>query len=191
MRETRAPHGPTPDPTPESMTATLLRHCADDTATARLGAELGRALRARGLPPLRIALHGELGAGKTTLVRAVLRELGVRGRIKSPSYALVEPYSLEKLDLELKRSVQITAYHIDLYRFSSPDEWLDAGLGDVLDGKSLCFVEWPERAPGLPTADLDIRITPRGDSREVSLHSGSPAGEAVIDGWAYAQAHAG
>jgi tRNA threonylcarbamoyladenosine biosynthesis protein TsaE len=104
---------------------------------------------------------------------------------------LVEPYNLEKLDLELKRSVQITAYHIDLYRFSSSEEWLDAGLGDVLDGKSLCFVEWPERAPGLPTADLDIRITPRGEAREVSLHSGSPAGEALIDCWASAGAGAG
>jgi tRNA threonylcarbamoyladenosine biosynthesis protein TsaE len=178
-------------PTLESMTATLLRHCADDSATSQLGAELGRALRARGLPPLLIVLHGELGAGKTTLVRAALRELGVRGRIKSPSYALVEPYKLEKLDLELKRSVQITAYHIDLYRFSSSEEWLDAGLGDVLDGKSLCFVEWPEHARGLPTADLDIRVTPRGEAREVSLHSGSPAGEAVIDCLASAGAGAG
>ncbi len=187
MRAARAP----PFPTPESMTALLHRHCTDDSATSQLGTELGRALRARGLPPLLITLHGELGAGKTTLVRATLRALGVTGRIKSPSYALVEPYSLEKLDLELKRSVQITAYHIDLYRFSSPEEWLEAGLGDVLDGKSLCFVEWPERAPGLPRADLDIRIAARGDSREVSLHSGSPAGEAVIEGWARAQAHAG
>ena len=187
MRAARAP----PFPTPESMTALLHRHCTDDSATSQLGTELGRALRARGLPPLLITLHGELGAGKTTLVRAVLRELGVRGRIKSPSYALVEPYSLEKLDLELKRSVQITAYHIDLYRFSSSEEWLDAGLGDVLDGKSLCFLEWPERAPGLPTADLDIRITPRGEAREVSLHSGSPAGDAVIACWASAEAGAG
>lgn len=173
------------------MTTTLLRPCADDDATTQLGAELGRALRARGLPPLRIALHGELGAGKTTLVRGLLRELGVRGRIKSPSYALVEPYSLEKLDLELKRSVQITAYHVDLYRFSSPNEWLDSGLGEVLDGSSLCFVEWPERAPGLPPADVEIRIALRGASREVTLQGGSPSGAAVIDCLASARADAG
>lgn len=163
------------------MPSMLSRRCADEPETSRLGAMLGAALRANGLAPLLLTLQGDLGAGKTTLVRAVLQSLGVRGRIKSPSYALVEPYTITTDGLEFKHSVEITAYHIDLYRFSSPEEWLDAGLGDLLDGHSLCFVEWPERAPGLPTADLDIRITARDGIRDVVLHAGSPLGQAVID----------
>ncbi len=172
------------------MPAMLSRRCADESDTLRLGALLGAALRARELPPLLITLHGDLGAGKTTLVRALLQSLGVRGRIKSPSYALVEPYTITIDGLEFKRSVQITAYHIDLYRFSSPEEWLDAGLGDVLDGRSLCLVEWPERAPGLPVADLDIRITTNDGVRDVLMRAGSSAGAAVIDWMASAAADA-
>ncbi len=179
-----------PIPCP-AMPATLDRHCADDTATTLLGAELARALRALGLPPLRVALHGELGAGKTTFVRGVLRELGVQGRIKSPSYALVEPYTIPKQGLEFMHSLQIKAYHVDLYRFSTPDEWLDAGLGDVLDGSALCFVEWPERAHGLPPADLDIRFEVRDDARDVAMQAGSPAGAAVIETMARAGSRAG
>ncbi len=163
------------------MTDTLSRHCADESATSRFGAAIASALRAGGLPPLLITLHGDLGAGKTTLVRALLRALGVRGRIKSPSYALVEPYTISNDGLEFNHSIGITAYHIDLYRFSSPDEWLDAGLGDVLDGNSLCLVEWPERAPGLPRADLEIRIAAHDASRDVVVRAGSRAGMAVID----------
>lgn len=168
------------------MPAMLSRRCADESDTLRLGAALGAALRAQGLPPLLVTLQGDLGSGKTTLVRSLLQSLGVRGRIKSPTYALVEPYKLSVDGLEFKRSVQTTAYHLDLYRFSSPDEWLDAGLGDVLDGHSLCFVEWPERAAGLPAPDLDIRITTHDGVRDVVIRAGSAAGAAVIDGMASA-----
>ena len=166
----------------------LLRHCADEPATERLGAALARALLRLGLPPLRITLQGDLGAGKTTLVRGLLRALGVRGRIKSPSYALVETYHIDSFGLELNHCVGITAYHIDLYRFYTPDEWLDAGLGEALGGDALCLVEWPERAEGLPPADLQLRLTADGPGRTVELRDGTPAGAAVIESLASAQA---
>lgn len=170
---------------------TLHRYCADESATTALGEALAHGLLACGLPGMLITLRGDLGAGKTTLVRAILRCLGVTGRIKSPSYALVEPYAIDRKPLELKGTLQTNAYHIDLYRFSGPEEWDDAGLRELLDGRSLCLVEWPERAPALlPQADLDIALSPGQHGREIVLQSGSPAGDAVIQHLASAPAGA-
>lgn len=96
-----------------------------------------------------IALHGDLGAGKTTFVRHLLRALGVQGRIKSPTYAVVEPYELPAL----------AAWHFDFYRFKDPSEWEDAGFREIFAGPGLKLAEWPEKAGGLlPAADLDIHI---------------------------------
>ena len=96
-----------------------------------------------------IALHGQLGAGKTTLVRHLLRALGVQGRIKSPSYAIVESYELPKG----------TIWHFDFYRFSDPREWEDAGFRDIFAGPGLKLAEWPENAARvLPVADWDVHI---------------------------------
>ena len=160
---------------------TLHRHCADEASTIELGAALAQAMVRCELPGLLITLRGDLGAGKTTLVRAILRGLGVTGRIKSPSYALVEPYAIERKSLKLKGTLQTNAYHIDLYRFSDPNEWDDAGLRELLDGRSLCLVEWPERAPALlPQADLDITLNPSPQGREIDLQSGSPVGAAML-----------
>lgn len=102
-----------------------------------------------------ITLRGDLGAGKTTLARAILRALGVRGRIKSPTYPLVESYNLQNFPV----------YHFDLYRFSSPDQWFDAGFDDIFAGPGLMLVEWPEQARGaLPPADLDLRLRLAGQA---------------------------
>ncbi len=95
----------------------------------------------------RIHLKGELGAGKTSLVRSFLRQCGVTGRIKSPSYALLESYAVSNLYL----------YHLDFYRFSDPSEWLDAGFRDILRDNALILIEWPERAADL-LSDPDIFI---------------------------------
>lgn len=183
-RGTARPHAGVDHPSPMTMTAPsdeCLLQCPDEAATEALGAALAAALLDLGLPGLLLTLRGDLGAGKTTLVRAILRALGVRGRIKSPSYALVEPYAIEQNRLELKRNQQKNAYHVDLYRFSDPDEWDDAGLRELLDGDSLCLVEWPEHAPALlPRADLDIALHAAGDGRTVTLRSGSPLGHAVL-----------
>lgn len=100
-----------------------------------------------------IALHGDLGAGKTTFVRHLLRALGVQGRIKSPTYAVVEPYELP-------------AWHFDFYRFKDPREWEDAGFREIFAGPGLKLAEWPEKAGTLlPPADLDIHITLGEDGR--------------------------
>ena len=162
--------------------STLIRHCPDEAATTALGQALAAALRARGLPGVLLTLRGDLGAGKTTLARAILRGLGVHGRIKSPTYALVEGYAVPNSSLEFNENLEKQVYHIDLYRFSSEDDWHDAGLRELLDGCSPCLVEWPERAPGLlPHADLDIRVDTAGDGRRIELCSGSPEGAALID----------
>ncbi len=111
-----------------------------------------------------VYLCGDLGAGKTTLVRGLLRALGFQGNVKSPTYTLVELYAISKLDL----------YHFDFYRFTSPAEYLDAGLDEYFGGPGLCLVEWPERAaPYLPRADLRItlKVAQRGRRAEVAATS--------------------
>jgi tRNA threonylcarbamoyladenosine biosynthesis protein TsaE len=134
-----------------------------DCATA------ARALAAHA--PLRdafIELDGPLGAGKTTFVRHLLRALGVAGRIKSPTYALMEPYDLAGLP----------ASHFDFYRFEDPREWDDAGLRDVFAQPGLKIAEWAEKAQAvLPPADLRIVIEPSdGDRRDVTLQAMTPRG---------------
>ena len=130
----------------------------DEAATE----EFARALAE--VPELRLAyieLQGDLGAGKTTLVRHLLRALGVQGRIKSPTYAVVEPYELPDLHV----------WHFDFYRFSDPHEWLDAGFRDIFASSGLKLAEWPEKAAGsVPLADLMVRLEVDDDaSRRVSL----------------------
>jgi tRNA threonylcarbamoyladenosine biosynthesis protein TsaE len=107
-----------------------------------------------------LALHGDLGAGKTTLVRHLLRALGVRGRIKSPTYAVVEPHSTTDCAL-MPPGEPLPIWHFDFYRFNDPREWEDAGFRELFAALGLKLVEWPERAgPFLPVVDLDIHIQP-------------------------------
>jgi tRNA threonylcarbamoyladenosine biosynthesis protein TsaE len=133
--------------------AKIVRSLRDEAATAALGAALAEALRA--LAPqiaaqgLTVGLSGDLGAGKTALVRALLRQCGVTGSVKSPTYALLEPYELSSLNL----------YHFDFYRFKVPEEFLDRGFGEIFGPAAVCLVEWPERAGDyLPQRDLQITL---------------------------------
>ncbi|MCC6868175.1 MAG: tRNA (adenosine(37)-N6)-threonylcarbamoyltransferase complex ATPase subunit type 1 TsaE [Burkholderiales bacterium] len=113
--------------------------------TERVGAALARALSGG----LVLTLAGDLGAGKTTLVRGTLRALGWTGPVKSPTYSLVEYYPFSSLYL----------YHFDFYRFADPIEWETAGLAECFRDDSVCLVEWPERvAAWLPPADLAIEL---------------------------------
>ena len=114
-----------------------------------------------------IELHGELGAGKTTLVRHILRALGVQGRIKSPTYAVVEPYVLRQAQDERELAI----WHFDFYRFSDPREWEDAGFRDLFASPGLKLAEWPEKAGALlPRADLVVRIDVDADGGSETRH---------------------
>ncbi len=120
-----------------------------------------------------IELHGTLGAGKTTFVRHLLRALGVQGLIKSPTYAVVEPYDLPSLNI----------WHFDFYRFTDPREWEDAGFRDIFASPGLKIAEWPENAAShLPRADLVMHIEVQADeSRQVSVAAQTPAGVSLLD----------
>jgi tRNA threonylcarbamoyladenosine biosynthesis protein TsaE len=139
----------------------------DAAATARLGSAL-----AAGIAPGRVLhLSGDLGTGKTTLVRGLLRALGVHGPVKSPTYTWVEPYSISSLDL----------YHFDFYRLSNKNEWIESGLREYFRPDAVCIVEWPERAgAALPMPDVSIQLTHEDESRGARLEARSPAGEAWL-----------
>jgi len=129
---------------------------------------LGRALAAGALPGRALHLRGELGAGKTTLARGLLRGLGYEGPVRSPTYALVEPYAISRLHL----------YHFDFYRLEDRTEWLNLGFREYFNADSLCIVEWPERAgPSLPPPDVEVALTFSGDARRASLKANSAAGD--------------
>lgn len=136
---------------------------AMDTLGRRLAGVLDRGV---------IFLEGELGAGKTTLARGILRGLGHTGTVRSPTYTLVEPYELPGG----------TVYHLDLYRLADPEELEWLGLRDMLERDALLLVEWPERGAGcLPGADLVVRIAPRDGGRSVDLVSASTLGRHILD----------
>lgn len=108
------------------------------------------------VPNFIVSLNGNLGAGKTTLTRAILRAIGITGSIKSPTFTLVEPYQLESY----------TVYHFDLYRFSDPEEWFEAGFDEYFNDPQISFIEWAEKAEGLiPPIDWQINIKFLNDER--------------------------
>jgi tRNA threonylcarbamoyladenosine biosynthesis protein TsaE len=140
----------------------------DESATQALGARLAAIVQ----PGVIVYLRGDLGAGKTTLVRALLRALGYSGKVKSPTYTLVELYKVSNLCL----------YHFDFYRFSEPDEWIEAGFRDYFGGPAACFVEWPDRAGGLlPPSDLEIALVVQGAGRQVEIRASSPKGSQCLN----------
>jgi tRNA threonylcarbamoyladenosine biosynthesis protein TsaE len=139
----------------------------DEAATTAFAANFADTLQ----PGLVIYLRGDLGAGKTTLVRALLHKLGYAGRVKSPTYTLVERYEATGLHLR----------HFDLYRFRDAEEWEAAGFRDEFDGCNVCLVEWPDQAAGLlPTADVSITFEILQDGREIMLHAYTEAGKKCL-----------
>lgn len=192
------------------MSTPHIIHCIDESATASLVQILARAIRAFFLgapaslipnsdmspqpaPNLHLSLTGDLGAGKTTAVRYLLKELGYLGKVKSPTYSLCEEHRLtlaQNPSSSQRESQQtIDLYHFDFYRMQSPGEWLDAGLQEhftLQDRPTICMVEWPERALGtLPIMDMAIAIalgpSPENEgARTICFTANSPSGERLL-----------
>ncbi|MYL22695.1 tRNA (adenosine(37)-N6)-threonylcarbamoyltransferase complex ATPase subunit type 1 TsaE [Halomonas alkaliantarctica] len=154
----------------------------NESAHIAFGEMLGRVLKGRG----RVYLEGDLGAGKTTLARGVLRAYGYQGAVKSPTYTLIEPYELNDQRL----------YHLDLYRLGDPEELEFIGGRDVLDDDALCLVEWPSRGEGwLPEADLRLHLAVADAGRMARLSAETPRGQqwlsALENAWQQRVTHHG
>ncbi|WP_311063700.1 tRNA (adenosine(37)-N6)-threonylcarbamoyltransferase complex ATPase subunit type 1 TsaE [Halomonas sp. DWK9] len=140
----------------------------DEVAHVAFGEALGQALQGHG----RVYLEGDLGAGKTTLTRGILRAYGYQGAVKSPTYTLVEPYEFGEQRI----------YHLDLYRLADPEELEFIGGRDVLADDALCLIEWPSRGEGwLPAPDLRIHLNVAEQGRTARLTVGSPLGQRVVE----------
>jgi len=146
----------------------------DEAACAATAAALARPALRTALQDATLELDGPLGAGKTTFVRHLLHALGVQGRVKSPTYAVVEPYEVGGLRIG----------HFDFYRFDDPHEWEDAGLREVFGAAGLKLVEWAAKAaPLLPAPDLRLAIVPgEGTAREVRVDAFTPRGVELLMG---------
>ena len=129
-----------------------------------------------------IELQGDLGAGKTTFVRHLLRSLGVPGRIKSPTYAVVEAYTLDAPALDAVHNQGLAIWHFDFYRFNDPNEWEEAGFRETFASPGLKLVEWPEKVGDhLPLPDLVIHIDMLPDaSRTLTLTAYTPTGAELL-----------
>ena len=145
----------------------LSRFLATEADTLALGAALARAIR----PGLIVYLIGDLGAGKTTLARGILRGLGYTARVKRPTFTLVEIYKFSRLYL----------YHFDFYRFHNPEELIQTGFRDYFDGQAACLIEWPEKASGLPAADLRVELRVTDGGRTADLHAETEVGRLCLD----------
>lgn len=153
--------------TADDSRCTFTTHLANEAETERMGAVLAAGLHAG----LVIYLVGDLGAGKTTLVRGCIRALGHGGKVKSPTYTLVEPYAVSRLDL----------YHFDFYRFNSPEEYLDAGLDEYFSGTGVCMVEWPDKAaPFVAKPDVEVRLGATGSGRRSRVSALTEAGQQCV-----------
>jgi tRNA threonylcarbamoyladenosine biosynthesis protein TsaE len=141
---------------------------ADEAATLACGARLASVL----VSGLNIYLHGDLGAGKTTFVRGVLHGFGHIGKVKSPTYTLVEPYNIFNYQL----------YHFDLYRFIDEEEWEATGFRDYFNAQSICMIEWPEKAIHvLPAPDIHISLSLFNAGRKIQFSAGSLLGKACLE----------
>ena len=138
-----------------------------ETETTAIGAKVASYLKGGEV----IYLKGELGTGKTTLVRGALNKLGFVGNVKSPTYTIVEPYSIDNH----------VVYHFDLYRLNDPEELESLGIRDYCDGQSICFFEWPEKGENLtPNADINLLLSYTKEGRNVELTAITEIGKSIL-----------
>lgn len=155
-----------PDPTPEMIDVIL----ADDAETEQLGRHLARWIVATG-DGVTLYLQGDLGMGKTTFSRGLIRGLGHEGSVKSPTYTLVEPYE----------HLMPPTYHFDLYRLGDPEELEFMGIRDYFQNGHICLIEWPERGSGvLPPADLQLVLTALGTGRQARVTGTTERGSRLV-----------
>lgn len=146
---------------------TIKIYLANETETQQFGAKLATAIS----PGCTLFLEGNLGAGKTTLTRGLIKNLGVTGKIKSPTYTIVEPYLLKNF----------TIYHFDFYRVEDPEELVQIGITDYFTPDAICLIEWPSKAEGrLPHADLVCRLSIEGKGRVLALFQQSERGKLIL-----------
>ena len=148
----------------------LILSLPNEQATLQLGASWANSISA----PLVVYLEGDLGAGKTTFTRGLLRGLGHLGTVKSPTYTIVESYPL----------AHFTLNHFDLYRFTAPEEWEDAGLDDLVNNKSICLLEWANKGEAFtPPADVTLYFVHMAESRQVTLQTHTEYGKKSLEAW--------
>ena len=149
------------------MTQQYVQHLVDEQATVSFGNQLA-GLLTQGAT---IYMYGDLGAGKTTLTRGIVQGFGHTGKVKSPTYTLVEPYELESINV----------YHFDLYRLADPEELEFMGIRDYFDNNSVCIIEWPSKGEGvIPRADIEITLEYKNESRDVTVKAISERAKAVV-----------
>ena len=154
------------------MSSNFTRDLPNEAATLSFAMQLAKVI----VPNLTIYLHGDLGAGKTTLVRGLLHALGYVGKVKSPTYTLVESY-----DVDVNENCKLTLYHFDLYRFNDDEEWEEAGFRDYFNEYSVCIIEWPEKAQQvLPAPDMDVYLAINGAGRNINIVANSGLGKQCL-----------
>ena len=150
------------------MTRSFEAHLNDEIATVAMGNKVAAIIEQGAV----IYLHGDLGAGKTTFTRGVVQGFGHTGKVKSPTYTLVEPYELTRTNV----------YHFDLYRLGDPEELEYMGIRDYFSEQAICIVEWPEKGGEfIPVPDLDITLSYVGDERKIVINSASERGIAIVE----------
>ncbi|CAH9049646.1 tRNA threonylcarbamoyladenosine biosynthesis protein TsaE [Pseudoalteromonas holothuriae] len=150
------------------MSNTFSQHLADEAQTVAMGTRLCKYIKEGAV----LFLHGDLGAGKTTLSRGIVQGMGHTGKVKSPTYTLVEPYDLD----------DVSIYHFDLYRLGDPEELEYMGIRDYFSTNAICIIEWPEKGHGfIPNSDLDVDMAYDGQQRIITLSANSERGQIIIN----------